>query len=306
MPWPELLTAILANGAIAIVSFFLFRHVQGAGRTLAWLALTLVAAPLPALFSLENKPLRFAAALVTICSLVKLYDVFRTPEMTRRTSLIGYLISFCNPAWLVWRRTPPSIPESQNVRWIVAGVPLAILLLIVLDAVFHTDWTNRPFVLEHLAKVAVVVAETALLANIAAAVWRSLGGLGLIPMRNLLTVRTPGEFWLRWNIPAQQFFHEYVFIPAGGRRHWARGVMATFLVSGLIHEYVLGIAAGRVLGSQMAYFVLQGIAVVVWRRSLAPFGMATFSIVLALAFQIASSVLFFSGVNAILPFYSPR
>lgn len=306
MPWPELLAAILANAAVTVLSFFLFRRTQGAGRTLAWLTLTLVTLPLPALVPAEGKPLRLVAALVTICTLVKLYDVFRTPIMTRQTPLIGYLIAFCNPAWLVWRRAPPGIPESQDVRWIAAGVPLAILLLILLDAVFRTDWTNRPFLLEHLAKVPLLVAETALLANIAAAVWRSLGGRGLIPMRNLLTARTPGEFWQRWNIPAQQFFHEYVFLALGGRRGWTRGVLATFLISGLIHEYVLGIAAGRVLGSQMAFFALQGIAVVVWRRPWAPFQMAIFSVPLALAFQIASAALFFSGVNAVVPFYSPR
>jgi hypothetical protein len=45
-----------------------------------------------------------------------------------------------------------------------------------------------------------------------------------------------------------------------------RATIVTFLVSGVIHEYVFDLAAGRVLGSQMLFFTIHGLAVVATLR----------------------------------------
>ena len=55
--------------------------------------------------------------------------------------------------------------------------------------------------------------------------------------------RTPAEFWRVDNRPAGQFLHEYVFKPAGGVTRPLRATFLTFLVSGLVHEYVFDIPA---------------------------------------------------------------
>ncbi len=113
------------------------------------------------------------------------------------------------------------------------------------------------------------------------------------------------QFWRRWNRPAQQFLEEYAFKPAGGPRHFIGATLVTFAVSGLAHEYVFDIAAGRILGWQMAFFALQGLAVVATRhvrpsaRSRPGWLAATF------AFNLLSSILFFRSVNAVVPFYCP-
>ena len=82
--------------------------------------------------------------------------------------------------------------------------------------------------------------------------------------------------------------------------------MATFLVSALGHEYIFSTAAGRLQGYQTAFFLLQGLVVAAtlrvrprgWRA--VAWGTGT------LAFNLASSVLFFASLDEVLPFYTRR
>ena len=136
--------------------------------------------------------------------------------------------------------------------------------------------------------------------------YRLLGGTALDPMGNPITARTPAEFWRRWNHPAQQFLHEYAFMPAGGFRRAVRATMVTFGVSGLVHEYVFGIAAGRIQGCQLLFFSLQGCAVAATMRCRPSGRMSVLWIAGTLVFNLATSVLFFQSVDAVLPFYWPR
>jgi hypothetical protein len=96
---------------------------------------------------------------------------------------------------------------------------------------------------------------------------------------------------------------EYAFLPAGGPRRAVRATLVTFGVSGLVHEYVFGIASGRVQGWQLLFFMLQGVAVVATMR-IRPRGRMMLAWVAGTAaFNLASSVFFFLCVNQVLPFY---
>ena len=119
-------------------------------------------------------------------------------------------------------------------------------------------------------------------------------------------VRTPADFWKRYNRPAQQFLYEDVFKPLGGLRSPVRAVLATFLINGIIHEYVFDIVVGRVQGYQMAFFLVQGIAVAATFR-VRPAGSAVIPwVVGTFAFNLATSVIFFASVGEVLPFYARR
>ena len=48
---------------------------------------------------------------------------------------------------------------------------------------------------------------------------------------NAAAAPTPADFWRRWNRPAAQWFHEHVFLRAGGIRFPLRATLATFAVS---------------------------------------------------------------------------
>lgn len=114
---------------------------------------------------------------------------------------------------------------------------------------------------------------------------------------------TPADFWRRYNRVAGQLFYEDVFKPLGGLRRATRGILAVFLINGLLHEYLSTMVVGRVLGLQMAFFVIQGFAVAATARLrprgawIAPAWAATF------ALNAASSVLFFASFDRVVDWY---
>ena len=85
---------------------------------------------------------------------------------------------------------------------------------------------------------------------------------------NPLASRTPAEFWgQRWNTLISHLLHRYVFLPAGGRRHPLRGVLAAFAASGVLHEVLVYMVTCKFSGSMFAYFGLQGVLVASTSRS---------------------------------------
>jgi hypothetical protein len=81
-------------------------------------------------------------------------------------------------------------------------------------------------------------------------------------------------------------------------------MLIVFLLSGIMHEYVFGIALGRVQGWQMAFFMIQGCAVVATMRAKPRAWRAVLWTGATFAFNIASGVLFVAAVNHLVPFYS--
>ncbi len=182
--------------------------------------------------------------------------------------------------------------------------PSALLSVMLYVPLFRMDWPGRSFTLEHALKVSLVVSAVVVVGNATATVYRLLGGLAIDPMRNPLLAPTPADFWRRWNRPAQQFLDEYVFKPAGGSHRAARATLITFGISGVLHEYVFGIASGRVQGSQLVFFVLQGFASVATMR-IRPRGPSTLLWIAGTwALNLVSSILFFRSVDQLVPFYS--
>ncbi len=74
--------------------------------------------------------------------------------------------------------------------------------------------------------------------------------------------RSPGEFWATWNIPVHEWLRDNIYNKFGGRLHPYRGLFATFLVSGLFHEYIVSLASNTLNGFMLAYFMTQFLFVV--------------------------------------------
>ena len=255
------------------------------------------------LIPLEANPLRFLASLFAITLLVKLYDLHRQPLLGLRLSLWGYLAYLPNGFWLVLRRVPSRPPMTLDFQRLRFRAPAALLSVLLCVVLYRVNWSTVWFPLEHLLKAIAVVSAVVLLTNVAAAAYRLLGGVALDFMNKPLVAPTPADFWRCWNVPAQQFLNEYTFQPAGGPRRAIRATLVTFAISGLVHEYVFGIASGRVQGWQLLFFMLQGVAVVATMR-IRPRGRITVLwIVGTWVFNLASSVLFFQSVNQVLLFY---
>jgi hypothetical protein len=275
-------------------------------RAVAWLSASTVVTLTPCMIPLASPRHRLVASLVAIMVLVKLYDAFRRPLAARELPLREYAIYLLNGFWLVVRQRPGRTRATYNSERLSVAGALAVAAIFLAVFLFSTDWTTWPFLVEHCAKVSVTVVGIAAIANSLACLWRLLGGEAWIPMENPAAAITPADFWRRWNRPVQMFFLEHVFPVGGGFRRPIRAILFTFVVSGLVHEYVFGVATGRVQGWQFLFFLTQGLATVVTIR-VSPRGWRT-GVWLAgtLVFNLASATFFFRSVDAVYPFYVAR
>ncbi len=116
-----------------------------------------------------------------------------------------------------------------------------------------------------------------------------------------LLARSPREFWgERWNLFVTRWAFRNVFIPFGGRRSPAPATLGVFVISGLMHEYLIvacGNGFGERTGHTLVFFVLQGAAVLLLgrRKPILPRGLA---VTLNLVFLIVTTPLFFRPLDA--------
>ncbi len=104
--------------------------------------------------------------------------------------------------------------------------------------------------------------------------WQSVGVNAQAIMQQPLSSYSRSEFWgKRWNLGFRQLSHEFIFQPSHRviGTQWA--MLLVFLVSGLIHESVISLPARGGYGLPTAYFVLQGVGVLVERS---PIGLFVF------------------------------
>jgi hypothetical protein len=304
---------MLAGFLLAVTAAFLasaaFSVALGWGgrpRLAALLGLAFPVLLSPLLIPAAAPLLRFLAAVASAVLLAKLYDlhlgVYRGSKPTLRTFL-GFLL---NPFSVVLRRLggerrPTARENVAHLARAAAGLVIGGAILVWL---FRLDWDGQPFALEHSAKVAGFYLALLPAAGAAVAVWRLFGGAARDSMDRPLLARTPADFWRRYNRPMQQFFYEDIFKPVGGIGFPVRATLVVFAVSAVIHEYVFGIAVGRVQGYQTAFFTIQGCAVAATLRTKPKRASAIPWLVGTLVFNLASSVLFFASMNGVFRFYS--
>jgi hypothetical protein len=296
--------AMAADFALA----FAFYAMLGLGRRLRTPPLLVLGAALlltPVIVPAAEPLVRALVAVNAVLLFVKLYDVHADTNRGQRPGTLTFAVFLISPT--LCRRAPDVKPCRSGRRCLFrlaggcVGLSAATGTLVCL---FLVDWGPYPWIVEHGAKAATLVAMTVFLCTLLVAAWQVCGGASGEIMRRPFLARTPADFWRRWNVPMQRFFYERVFKPANGRRAPVRAMLAVFVLSGLMHEYVFGIALGRLQGWQMVFFLVQGCAAVgtmrtkprAWRA--VPWTVATF------AFNIASGVLFFAAVNGLVPFYA--
>jgi hypothetical protein len=246
---------------------------------------------------------RLPATLVTVAMLVKLYDLHVGGVRPPFVEFLPYLF---NVFLLVYRRRHVVTQSHRNkelraLAW--AMVKTAVALPFCIWA-FWVPWDGVPLLLEHTAKVVTIFLVIEPGCRVFASLWRLSGQTAHEFMDAPMLASTPAEFWRRYNRPVQQFFHDDLFLPWGGRRAPVRVTFAAFFASGLVHEYVFGIIIGRVQGYQALFFLIQGLAVIATLRVHPRGGMKWIARAATLTFNLVVSVLFFANLNQFLPFYS--
>jgi hypothetical protein len=301
----ELGPAVAIAGGCASVAFPCLA-LPGRRRARLLLALSVLIAASPALVQSDAKLARFAAALVAVVMLVKLYDLHVSAERNDRLSFGAHIVWLLNWFSIVHRKVDaePRPPRAEDGRRLLVAASGCLGGSLLLVWAFRVEWFGVPFLVEHSTKTLALFLALVPGASALCAAARLLGGRAREYMDNPFIARTPAEFWRRYNRVAQQFFYEDIFQRLGGLRRPVQSTLTTFAVSALVHEYLMSIAAGRIQGYQTAFFLIHGAAVAAtWRiRPTGPIALAW--IAATLAFNLVSSVLFFASVNELFPFYS--
>ena len=96
--------------------------------------------------------------------------------------------------------------------------------------------------------------------------WRSFGVMAEPIMRSPITSTSLSLFWSeRWNRGFNQLVHDLVFRVTYRRMGVSLGILLVFLVSGLVHDLVISLPAEAMFGLPTAYFMIQGIGVLIER-----------------------------------------
>jgi hypothetical protein len=252
--------------------------------------------------------LRFIMSAMAVETAFRLYDLQTSatgPRGPNALALVGYVV---NPFAIVMRKVSAERRKDRRRDFVrfAAGVSLGAVAIGLTVCVFRVDWPRYPFVLEHCAKVICFLLIIQLLPNGLAAGYRLAGLPATDFAGNFFLSATPAEFWRRYNRPVEQFLHQYVFRPAGGLHRPLLATLATFAFSGVFHEYIFDVAARRILGYQMLFFLIQGAAVAITLRVRLSRRARLPAIVLTTAFNLATAYLFFASMNAFVPFYVTR
>jgi hypothetical protein len=301
----RLAAAVVLSYGLATASYPVFLLAGRIGRGLV-LALCCSVLLSPLLIPPDRPLPRFFAAVAAVMVVVKLYDLHFDSRRGRRPSLVRFASFLGNPFSLVRRRLAdePRPTVLQNLLRLGRGVLGVSAGTAVLIGLFRVDWEGYPFLVEHAGKVAAFYVAVLGGLDAVAALWRLAGGVARDYMDNPFVARTPADFWRRYNRPMHQFFWEDVFKPVGGLRAPVWATLLVFAVSAVMHEYIFGIAIGRVQGYQTAFFLLQGAAVAATARVKARGWRAVPWTAGTLGFNFVSSVLFFASMNGLVPFYS--
>lgn len=277
----------------------------------------------PLLVPVECREFRALAALFAGDHLYKLIDfrrhVAQAHEPVTFGDFAGFLIPFpllvvvyADRKWyspwpgrsrieVAWRL----LEIAASAAMLMAGVGVMFWLL---ERLSHAEIFRESFVLDHLKIVLLFALAAETLPGLLHR-WERLCGYDVPPLvRHAFISRTVGEYWRRYNTRIHDWLADNVFFPSGGPRHPTRGVLLVFLVSGLIHELMFGIAIGRFDGSQLVFFVLQapGVWISEYFKPLIRRGGAlgsTLARVVTFTWFAATSVFFFHAVNQLFPYF---
>jgi hypothetical protein len=105
--------------------------------------------------------------------------------------------------------------------------------------------------------------------HLLALLFRSAGIPTRPVMRNPIRATSLGEFWgKRWNLAFHDLVTMLLFRPLLSVLSVTGATLATFLVSGLLHEMVISLPTGGGFGLPTGYFLLQGLGLLLERSPL--------------------------------------
>jgi hypothetical protein len=258
---------------------------------------------------------RAVAAFLSVDLVFRVVDLARQMRHEHSNSLTfpiycRFLIPF--PILLVVfnlrsRHLPSDTPRGPELWRVVIGGTVFTVALLVTLGVRTNAALQSSFLLDHVIKVVLFVVGIESASHVALGIERLAKFDPIRFVDRMFLARTPAEFWFRYNQRIRLWLTFNAFLPFGGRRAPARGILAAFVVSAVLHELAFGLATSRFDGYQALFFLLQAPAVILSRRLerlASSGGFATKAIAhgLTILWMGSTSIFFFHGLNRVLPF----
>jgi hypothetical protein len=204
---------------------------------------------------------------IAIYAALKWVSWWRSPVRARATALrsVGYLIAWpgMDADEFLETTRPVARPSPRQWLWAVGKTGLGAVLLWV---VARTVPAEYPLVRGWVGLVGMVLLAHFGSFHIVALVWQHFGVNAVPIMTAPILSGSLSEFWgQRWNLGFRQLAHDLIFRPLHRRLGTGGAGFLVFVVSGLIHDFVISLPAGAGYGLPTAYFVVQGTGVALER-----------------------------------------
>jgi len=161
----------------------------------------------------------------------------------------------------------PDIKRGMYYFFSGIGYILAAGFLILIGTYFRLEEWSYPI------SVVAKMIYFFLFANAAAQFnygYSRLAGREITPIFNEpLRAYSAEDFWSnRMNVNIRQYFVRFIFLPLGGPKRQELGIMATFLASGIVHEYQMDVSSLNPAGFGyiLIFFLIHGLAVITEHR----------------------------------------
>lgn len=300
---------VIAVGYAAAVVFFFARGLTPSARSAVFVLLGSIVLGSASLLETRSMAIRLVAGgMLSVIFLTHMWDLHMDPERSTRLNLRTYMTLAADYAWSVARVTDGhGLDLSRRQRALDASRYVAGLCLVLAMTVgaFEIDWAVYPFLLEHAVKSTCLAACTIWAFQANTALWRLAGApAAFFTAKNVLWAYSPADFWRRWNRPMYRWLLEDIYKPLGGRRNPHLALLATFAVSGLLHEYLLGVTLQCARGYPTAFFLLHGLGAALTRGCRPTGWLALPAILFTFAFNTASTLLLLIPINERLALYA--
>lgn len=174
---------------------------------------------------------------------------------------IGFLFGWIgmDAAAFLGKDNPPETPRAA--QWIFAAIKTLIgALLIWVGA--RAALSVNPILAGWTGLLGCVLLLHFGLFHLLALAWRAAGVHATPLMRTPLLSCSLGEFWgSRWNTAFNDLTARFLFRPLRRAAGVRSATMLAFLVSGLLHDFVISVPARGGYGLPTLYFLLQGAGV---------------------------------------------
>jgi len=303
-PW-----ALIPAAVALALAWWPLRRASSRVRWSATAALWIALAALPWIADRASLAALFALALMAGAALpAKLIDSASAPDVWTSRPWREWGLFLTLPFVVCFRGhlRDPERPSRDSALLVLRGLAEIAAGGALLWAAFQWDWRGTPVVAEHAVKLAGLYLFALDGSFVLATGVLRLSGFAVHDLsRHPVAATTPADFWRRYNCDAGRFLRENLFRRLSMRSPAAR-TMIVFVLNGLLHEYLAWVMCGRILGYPLAFFGLQGLAVVLTARR-RPTGLAALASALAtLIFMVAASTLILLSIDAVVPWYQRR